>query len=83
MRQDRGVGAPPARYPVRDAGTGKRSQCRHIRLPDARLVGSGVILAALWTLGAAELTGVDLDETAVNRSTALLKSLNLLDDRFR
>jgi len=47
------------------------------------LVGSGVILAALWTLGAAELTGVDLDETAVNRSTALLKSLNLLDDRFR
>ena len=53
-------------------------------LASARMApSSGVILAALWTLGAAELTGVDLDETAVNRSTALLKSLNLPDDRFR
>jgi hypothetical protein len=39
------------------------------------------LVLLFWPFG--ELTRVDLDENAVNCSTALLKSLNLPDDRFR
>jgi release factor glutamine methyltransferase len=41
--------------------------------------GSGVVLAALGTLGAASLCGIDVERTAISTAAALLRTLNYMD----